>query len=70
MSVKTVRFNKKEEVMLKKILAFYGSDFSSCIKELMIEKLEDLQDIKVIQTIKEGKKSEYLKSDDLDQFVA
>jgi hypothetical protein len=39
MSVKTVRFNK-EEGMLKAMLDYYRTDFSSCIKELIVEKLE------------------------------
>ena len=60
MSVKTVRFNKEEENMLQKILNYYHTDFSGCIKELIIEKLEDLRDIGVISRLKEGKPSEYL----------
>ena len=60
MSVKTVRFNKEEENMLQKILHYYHTDFSDCIKELIAEKLEDLRDLGVIRRLKEGKPSEYL----------
>jgi hypothetical protein len=60
MSVKTVRFNKNEEFMLKTLLRFYKTDFSQCVKELITEKLEDLQDIGVIARLKEGKRSDYL----------
>ena len=60
MSVKTVRFNKEEENMLQKVLHYYHTDFSGCIKELIAEKLEDLRDIGVIRRLKEGKRSEYL----------
>ena len=68
MAVKTVRFNKAEEVMLKKILVYYGSDFSNCVKELLVEKLEDLQDIGVIKRIKEEKKENYFCARDIDEL--
>lgn len=60
MSVKTIRFNKEEESMLQKILQYYHTDFSGCIKELIAEKLEDLRDIGTIKRLKEGKPSDYL----------
>ena len=63
MSVKTVRFNKEEESMLKKIVDYYHTDFSGCIKELIAEKLEDLRDIGYVKRLKEGKPSEYLGAD-------
>lgn len=65
MSVKTVRFNKREEGMLKAILNYYHTDFSGCIKELIVEKLEDLQDIGYVKRLKEGKPSDYLGADQL-----
>ncbi len=68
MAVKTVRFNKKEEVMLKLILSYYNVDFSECVKELFAEKLEDLQDIRVIKGIKERKKADYLTANEIDQL--
>ena len=60
MSVKTVRFNKQEESMLKNILNFYHTDFSRCIKELIAEKLEDLRDIGYVKRLKEGKPADYM----------
>ena len=63
MSVKTVRFNKQEESMLKTLLSHYAEDFSTCIKELIAEKLEDLRDIGYIKHLKEGKTSDYLSAD-------
>jgi hypothetical protein len=65
MSVKTVRFNKEEEGMLKVMLDYYRTDFSSCIKELIVEKLEDLRDIGVIKRLKEGAASDYLGADQI-----
>ena len=66
MSVKTIRFNKKEENMLKKILSYYSVDFSTCVKELIVEKLEDLQDIGFIQRLKEGKSKDYFSASQID----
>ena len=63
MSVKTVRFNKEEESMLKKIVDYYHTDFSGCIKELIAEKLEDLRDIGYVKRLKEGKLSDYTTAD-------
>jgi len=68
MTVKTVRFNKEEELMLKKVLAYYRTDFSSCVKELFTEKLEDLQDIGIIRRIQEGKRGDYLTAGDMDKL--
>jgi hypothetical protein len=66
MSVRTIRFNKQEENMLKTLLSHYATDFSTCVKDLIAEKLEDFRDIGFIQRIKEGKRSDYLNSDQID----
>lgn len=66
MSVKTVRFNKSEEALLRKILLYYGRDFSACVKELFAEKFEDLQDMGFIKRIKETKRENYLTAAELD----
>ena len=68
MAIKTVRFNKGEESMVKMILAYYNSDFSACVKELFAEKIEDLQDIGVIKGVKEGKREDYLKAGEIDKL--
>ena len=68
MSVKTVRFNKGEESKLKALLRFYKADFSHCIKELIAEKLEDLQDVGFIARIKEGKRSDYLTGQEVSRM--
>ena len=65
MSVKTVRFNRSEEGMLKTIIEHYHTDFSSCVKELIAEKLEDLRDIGVIKRLKECNPSDYLGADQI-----
>ncbi len=65
MSVKTVRFNREEESMLKMILRYYHTDFSGCIKELIAEKLEDLRDIGAIKRLKESRPSDYLGEDQI-----
>ena len=68
MSVKTVRFNKQEESMLRALLSYYRKDFSHCIKELIAEKLEDLEDIAAVKRIKEGKQSDYLTAAQIDSL--
>ena len=68
MAVKTVRFNKEEETKLKKVLAYYGTDFSNCVKELLAEKLEDLLDIGVIKGIREGNKKDYFSAGDINKL--
>jgi hypothetical protein len=66
MTVKTVRFNDTEEAALKKILKHYGTDFSTCVKILLFEKLEDLQDIKAVMRIKEGRPEDYGSAAEID----
>lgn len=56
--------------MLKMILAYYKTDFSACVKKLLVEKLEDLQDIRVIKGIKEGKKGDYLTAGEIDKLFS
>lgn len=68
MAVKTIRFNKKEEMMLKKVLVYYGKDFSHCVKELLADKLEDLLDIGVIKNIKEENRENYFSAKDIDRL--
>ena len=58
MSIKTVRFNKEETRKLKRLLSYYRSDFSTCVKGLIEEKIEDLSDLGVIQKLKEGRTRE------------
>lgn len=69
MSIKTVRFNKQEESLLKLVLGHYNKDFSSCVKELIAEKIEDLQDIRFIKKIRESKKSDYLTAEQIQNKI-
>ncbi len=68
MAIKTIRFNKAEEKILKKVLVYYHGDFSNCVKELLAEKIEDLMDLKVIKAIKEDKKENYVSASDIDKL--
>lgn len=56
--------------MLKRMLAYYNTDFSGCVKELIAEKLEDLQDIGVVKRVKEGKKEDYLTASEIDKLFS
>ncbi len=68
MGVKTIRFNKKEAAMVKRILVYYHQDFSACVKTLFAEKMEDLQDLSLIKGVKEGKKEDYLTANEIDKM--
>jgi predicted DNA-binding protein len=68
MSIKTIRFNREEEGMLKMVLTHYSTDFSTCVKELIAEKLEDLKDMKYIKRLKEGKLSTYMNADQISRL--
>ena len=66
MAVRTIRFNKQEESALGKLLDHYGADFSSCVKTLLFDRLEDLKDIAAVSRIHEGKRGDYSGADDID----
>jgi hypothetical protein len=65
MSVKTIRFNKTESKVLNKVLSYYGKDFSSCVKDLLTEKLEDLRDVEFVSKIREGTRKDYFSADQI-----
>lgn len=66
MAVRTIRFNKEEESALSKLLEHYGSDFSTCVKTLLFDRLEDLKDIVAVSRIRKGKRTDYERADDID----
>ena len=68
MAVKTGRFNPAEEKILRKVLAYYGTDFSGCVKTLLAEKIEDIRDVAVIRSIKEGKQDDYFSAKEIDKL--
>ncbi len=68
MTAKTIRFNEKETKALREILNYYKMDFSSTIKRLVLEKIEDLRDIKEIKKISESKPDEYVTAKHIDSL--
>ena len=55
--------------MLKKILKHYRTDFSTCVKELFLEKLEDLRGIGLIKRmIYETNPENYRSAKELDSL--
>lgn len=66
MAVRTIRFNKQEESALGRLLEHYGADFSTCVKTLLFDRLEDLKDIAAISRIREGKRPDYSSADEID----
>ena len=68
MTIKTVRFNAKEESMLKRVMSVYKADFSTCVKHLIEEKLEDFADVQIVKKIKEGKTKDYFSAEAIDKL--
>jgi hypothetical protein len=68
MTVKTIRLNNEENKLTQKLLSYYHQDFSSFVKGLIYEKLEDMQDFAEIKTIKETKPSGYKSASALDKL--
>ena len=68
MSIRTIRFNESEEKAVSKLAKFYQTDFSGMIKQMVIEKLEDLDDIHSILKIKEDLRKDYVSASDIDKL--
>ena len=56
MGVISIRLNKNEENILNYIITQFDKDKSTIIKEALIEKYEDLQDLKVINKFEKEEK--------------
>jgi hypothetical protein len=70
MTVKTIRLNKDEEKLINRILKHFQKDFSSCVKDLFAEQAEDLQDISLIERIKESpSKKDYVSAQDISKLL-
>lgn len=68
MGVISIRLNRKEENILKYLTDYFDKDKSTIIKDTLVEKYEDLQDLKVVnQFEKDEKKGKtyFLSSDDI-----
>lgn len=57
MGVISIRFNKSEEKILKYLTDYFDKDKSSMIKELLIEKYEDLEDLKIVNEFEKNEKN-------------
>ena len=72
MGVISIRFSKNEENILKYLTNYFDKDRSSVIKDSLIEKYEDLQDLKVIkkyESIEKKKKMSFLSAGDVLKHV-
>jgi predicted DNA-binding protein len=56
MGVISLRLNGKEENILRFLTDYFEKDKSSVIKETLIEKYEDLQDLKTIRKFERSEK--------------
>ena len=57
MGIISIRLNKKEENILNYLIDHYDKDKSSIIKDIIVEKYEDLQDMKAIETFEKEEKA-------------
>ncbi len=68
MGVISIRLNGQEENILKFLTKHFEKDRSSVIKETLLEKYEDLQDLKTIkkfENIENKGKASFLPADEL-----
>jgi hypothetical protein len=68
MAVISVRFNSKEEKILKTLKNYYNCDSSNLIKKSLLDLYEEIQDREIIEQfeIKEkASKSAFVKIDDI-----
>ena len=57
MGIVSIRLNRKEESILNYLIDHYDKDKSSIIKDIIVEKYEDLQDLKTIKTFEQQEKA-------------
>ena len=57
MGVISIRLNRNEENILKYLTNLFDKDRSSIIKDTLVEKYEDLQDLKTINKFEKDEKS-------------
>ncbi len=57
MGIISIRLNKKEENILNYLIDHYDKDKSSIIKDILIEKYEDLHDMETIEKFEKSEKA-------------
>jgi predicted DNA-binding protein len=57
MGVISIRLNKNEESILKRLTDLFDRDRSSVIKDILLEKYEDMQDLNVIKRFEKEEKN-------------
>jgi hypothetical protein len=68
MGVISIRFNKSEEHVLAFLTNYFEKDKSSIIKDSLIEKYEDLQDMKAIKAFEKEEEAgnvHFISSDEI-----
>ncbi len=61
MGIISIRLNKKEESILNFLLDHFQKDKSSFIKDILTDKYEDIQDLKVIKKFESEEKRSKVK---------
>jgi len=68
MAVISVRFNSKEEKILKTLKNYYNCDSSNLIKKSLLDLYEEIKDREIIEQFEikdKASKSEFVKIDDI-----
>jgi predicted DNA-binding protein len=69
MAIISIRLKEEEEKMLEYLKEFYNRDKSSLIREILQEKYEDLQDMKVISNFETREGEQKASFSSFDEIV-
>lgn len=69
MAVTSVRFNAKEEKILKLLQKHYNCDTSSLIKKSLWELYEDIKDKEIIEDFEKKEKNKKVKFLNIDEII-
>ncbi len=69
MAVTSVRFNAKEEKILKLLQKHYNCDTSSLIKKSLWELYEDIKDKEIIEDFEKKEKNKKVKFVNIDEII-
>lgn len=70
MAVTSIRFNAKEEKILKILKKYYNCDSSSLIKKSLFELYEDIKDREIIEEFEKKEKSGKTKFFTIEELVS
>ena len=69
MGVISIRLNKGDENILEFLTDYYDQDKSSLIKQILIEKYEDLQDLTTINNFEKSEENEKTSFNKFEEII-